>query len=268
MADPIATGLVGVQIIMTVVTLGFTTGNSLLRFAGLFGMLYISYFQVPYIARVKNPMARGFLANAPFVLVILYIDKLLLNKWTFAANGPTSAVGGLRPVKEGQSKKDACRRVGDKSIFRRLRFGLNNTLQARFPATNWPVKNIPTFSRSRPDSIPDRTSYLRGRIIRWIAYVLILDLAGLFNNNSSNNAILFAPANIPLLSRLANVSKGEAIERVILVMAFWVFQYIGIQVVYGFFAILGIASGLWPIEAWPPMFGFIGDCYSIRQFWG
>lgn len=267
MADPIAAALVGVQITITILTLGFTAQNSWVRFAGLVGMLYISYAQVPYIARVNNPMARGFLANAPFVLVILYIDKLLLNRWTFAAKGPTSAVGGLRPAQEAKSKQDVRRLVGTKNVLYRLHFGLGIALQARYPGTRWPVKNIPTFSRLRPDYIPNRVEYLRGGIIRWITYVLILDLTGLFNN-SNNNVILFAPANIPLLSRSVDVSGKEVLMRVILVMSFWVFQYIGIQVVYGLFAILGIASGLSPIETWPPMFGFVGDCYSIRQFWG
>ncbi|KAL8754253.1 MAG: hypothetical protein Q9184_005167 [Pyrenodesmia sp. 2 TL-2023] len=267
MADPVATGLVGLQLTITTLTLGFTAQDSWIRFAGLVGMLYISYAQVPYIARVNNPMARGFLANAPFVLVILYIDKLLLNRWTFAARGPTSSVGGLHPAQEAKSKQDARRLVGTGSFLHRLRFGLSITVQARYPGTQWPVKNIPAFSRLRPDYIPNKVEYLRARTIRWITYVLILDLTGLFNN-SKNNVILFAPANIPFLSRLAEVSGKEAIMRVILVMSFWFFQYIGIQVVYGFFAILGIASGLSRVETWPLMFGFIGDCYSIRQFWG
>lgn len=271
MANLITTSLVGLQISITTYVLGFTPQDSFLRSSGLLLMIYIAYLQAPYIIHLDNPIARGFLANAPFVLTILYIDKVLLHRWTFAVKGPTSSIGGLSPAEydPAQGKKvkpDANLRNHDDTL-QRLQFGLDLSLQSRFPGTRWPVKNIPSFHRGIPAYIPSKAEFLRAKIASWILYLLVLDLAGLFNKGR-NNDVTFASGSIPLYSRLASISGEEAMTRILVVISFWIFQYIVIEIVYGAFAIMAVASGVSTVETWPPMFGFVGDSYSLRQFWG
>lgn len=267
MATLLATGFVALQISITALILGFTTRDSWLRSLGLFQMIYCAYLQMPYIAFLQNSIIRGFAANAPFVLVILYTNKILLDKWTFTERGPTSSVGGLNPKGGLKIKRSAGESVVNDNAVQRMWFGLSISLEARFPATKWPVKNIPPFSGTNVRYIPSKVEFLRANIIRWIAYVLILDLAGFFNKGNDND-VLFGPTRIPFFSRVDSISMEEAMTRTIVVMSFWAFQYIVIEVVYGAFAMIAVGSGISRVEAWPPMFGFISDSYSLRQFWG
>ncbi|KAL8826942.1 MAG: hypothetical protein Q9170_007209 [Blastenia crenularia] len=264
-------GLIGLQIGITAHILGFTSRDAILRYVGIVPMLYCAYLQVPYIALVQNPILRGFLANSPFVLIILYIDKVLLHKWTFAARGPTSSFGGLTPVygdlmRRSQETQDMCKCIACDND-QQLRFGLGISLQSRFAATEWPTKNIPPFARNDPDYLPGKAEFLRANTLKWILYILILDIAGIFNHGNGNTTT-FASERIPLLTRASSVSGEELVTRIAVASSFWIFQYLVIEVVYGAFAILAIASGVSTVAAWPPMFGFIGDCWSLRQFWG
>ena len=264
----IATSFAGLQIIITALILGFTSSNSALRVVGLIPMIYCAYVQTPYIIHLLYPLYRGFLGNAVFVLVMQYIDTVLLHRWTFAARGPTSSIGGLKPVDQEAPKnyrKGSTVTVGD--IWKRLQFGLGVSLQSRFPVTKWPVKNIPPFSRKQPDYVPSKAVFLRAMILKWSLNVFLLDLAGLFNN-SGNNTVTFSSERIPFFTRLAKVSPEELFARSVSIMAFWTMQYIVIEVVYGALAIVAVALGITSVSAWPPMFGSISDSYSLRQFWG
>ncbi|KAL8672926.1 MAG: hypothetical protein Q9168_002632 [Polycauliona sp. 1 TL-2023] len=271
MAIVAATSLVGLQIVITTLTLGFVDSRSTLRLGGLLLVVYLAFLQTPHIATVHNPIARGFLANSPFVLTILCIDKTLLSRWTFIAQGPTSSVGGLQPIDHGQNRaksldKHQSQKLADDSASR-LRFGFHFSLQSRFVGTGWPVKNIPAFDGARPGWIPTKAEFLQTAIPKWIFYVLVLDLAGNFNS-SGDDSTTFSSERVPLFSRLARVHMDEITARLASTLGFWIFQYIVIEVVYGAIAITAILSGLSAVKAWPPMFGSIRESYSLRQFWG
>ncbi|KAL8737234.1 MAG: hypothetical protein Q9181_001888 [Wetmoreana brouardii] len=253
---------------MTALVLSFTTHESLLRPGGLLLMIYSARVQGPYIKYLEYPIYRGFLGNAPFVLVILYIDKVLLHKWEYAVKGPTSSAGGLSLVRYKATEdggRDGKGIVDD--TIARIWFGLSISLQSRFPATKWPIKNIPPFSKEDPAYIPSKAGFLGTTISKWIIYVLLLDLAGLFSDGS-DNAISFSPGRIPFFSRLTIASREEVITRVLSIGAFWIVQYFVIEVVYCALAIVAVASGISAVETWPPMFGSFSDAYSLRQFWG
>ncbi|KAI4260129.1 MAG: hypothetical protein L6R42_004203 [Xanthoria sp. 1 TBL-2021] len=271
MATMIATSLVGLQIAITTLILGFTSRASALRSGGLLLVIYCAYLQIPHITHVQNPVARGFLANSTFVLTILYIDKALLSRWIFTIQGPTSSVSGLQPVDDDKiPNKRPKAHPGDEianGLGSRLRFGLHLSMQSRFANTRWPVKNIPAFDKANPGYVPSKAEFLRAAIPKWALYVLILDLAG-FLNSSSENGITFAAEQVPLFSRLGNISGEDVITRIASILAFWSFQYMVIEVVYGAIAIVAILSGLSAVEAWPPMFGSLSESYSLRQFWG
>lgn len=268
MSSLIAIGFVGLQMTIMTLVLGFTSRSSILRPGGLPLMILCMHFQLSYIKSLEHPVYRGFVGGAGAYVIILYIDAVLLHRWTFAAKGPTSSMGGLTPVEcrpPGDSKRGGTEIISD--ALERLRFGLNISLQSRFPATKWPVKNIPPFSRKDPAYIPGRAEFLRGMIIKWTLYALVLDLTSLFENDG-NNTITFSSDRIPFFTRLASVSKEEIVARIISIGVYWSIQYVVIEVVYGTLAIVAVALGITPVNAWPPVFGSVVDSYSLRQFWG
>lgn len=264
----IATGLVSLQITILTLLLAFTTRSSLFRPGALPLMIFLTYFQLPYVKNIDYPLYRAFLGATGVYVIIIYIDTILLHKWTFEAKGPTSSMGGLNLVEYGASGKAKRHRSGIiADALERLRFGLSITLQSRFPATKWPVKNIPSFSRKDPGYVPGRNEFLRGMIIKWSAYVLILDLVSLVSNDA-DNTLTFSSARIPFFTRLVDVSGEEISTRIISIIAYWTIQYIVIEVVSGTLAIAAVILGITEVNVWPPVFGSLGDSYSLRQFWG
>lgn len=268
MVSLIATGLIGLQVTILALILGFTTRNSLLRPVTLPLIIFLTCFQLPYVTNLEHRLYRGFFGATGIYVVIIYIDSVLLHRWTFEAEGPTSSMGGLSFVEYGASEKRKRNRsglIGD--VLERLRFGLGIALQCRFPATRWPVKNIPPFSGNDPGYVPGRGRFLRNMAIKWGAYVLTLDLISLIGNDG-HKSLTFSSTRIPLLTRLADVSGEEISTRIISVIAFWTIQYIMIEVVYGTFAMAAVTLGITAVEVWPPVFGSLGGSYSLRQFWG
>ena len=268
MVPIIATGLVGLQFTFLTWILGFTSRSSLLRPGALPLMIFLTHLQLPYVKRLDHPLYRAFLGATGFYVIIIYIDAILLHRWSFEAKGPTSSIGGLRPVEYGAPEKTKRDRSGEfDDALKRLRYGLSTSLQGRFPATKWPVKNIPPFSRKDPSYVPGKGEFLRRMIIKWSAYVLILDLLGLVSNDG-NKTLIFSSARIPLFTRLVDVSGEELIARIISIIAYWTIQYIVIEVMSSTLAITAVALGITAVNVWPPVFGSLHDSYSLRRFWG
>ena len=264
----IAPSLFSLQVAILAVILGFTARRSLLRPCVLPLMIFPTYFQLPSIKHLDHPLYRAFLGATGVYVIVLYIDTVLLHRWSFEAEGSTCSMGGLKPVEYREldkRKRDRSGVVGD--TLERLRFGLSISLQCRFPATKWPVKNIPPFSRTNPGYVPRRREFLRDMIGKWSAFVLILDLVNLISTDS-DKSLTFSSGRIPFFARLMEVSWKEISTSIITIIAYWTIQYIVIEVMYGTFAIAAVALGITAVNVWPPVFGSSGDSYSLRQFWG
>ncbi|MCJ1251307.1 hypothetical protein MMC30_008539 [Trapelia coarctata] len=274
MSPPMCTlALVGLQLIITSTVVGFTGQRSLLRYAALPLMILSSGLQLTCLEQIQYPVGRSFLGAASVFLVILYIELALLSRWTFDAKGPTSSMGGLAPVNSEQLKLK--RKTGEsklssgtiQAILKRLLFGFNISLQSRFPGTKWPVRNIPPFSRRDLGYIPGKAEFLVRKIFKCLIYILILRLSHRFGN-PDENPVLFSSDRIPFLTRLGNVSASEMRTRVLGVLAYWTIQYMVIEVLYSFLAVLAVAMRITDVDVWPPVFGSVDDAWSIRQFWG
>ena len=155
----VALGLVGLQLTITRIVIGFVSSGPLLRPAALPLMMLSTYTQLSHV-EIQHPIGRAFLGAASVFLVILYIDVALLSQWTFDARGPTSALGGLAAVDSKHSKletdtdsRNAREIIGE--FLERLRYGFGISLQSRFPSTQWQVKNVPPFSRKHPNYVPN-----------------------------------------------------------------------------------------------------------------
>ncbi|KAJ0160658.1 hypothetical protein CTA2_7577, partial [Colletotrichum tanaceti] len=82
------------------------------------------------------------------------------------------------------------------------------------------------------------------------------------------NADIFAERNVPVFSRLREVTLTELVARPVGVIAYWTMQYLSLSLMYGFLSFLAVAARLSDAEEWPPVFGRFEQTWSIAQFWG
>ncbi|XXH04101.1 hypothetical protein Hte_010512 [Hypoxylon texense] len=263
----IAISIFGLQLSLTGAVLGFTSANSILRPGFLLLIATSPYLQFPYLEDIHYAPLRGALGAACIYTVIIYIDVVLLNNFTFEAGGPTSTSGGLTPIEPKQFKR--CPKDSGllREALQRLRFGLNISTQGRFPATRWPVKNIPPFSRSKPDYVPGKGRFQIQTALKIVIGFTLLALLG-FAPNSGDNSTVFSSEKVALLTRLDSVSREDMVTRTGSVLGYWTVQYIIHVTIHGLFAVVTIISGVSEVKAWPPVFGSIQDAYSIRRYWG
>lgn len=258
----VSIGLIGLQVTATAVVVGFASQRSLLRAAALAPMVIFTCYQFSSLERIQNPVGRAFLGAASVFLVILYFDAALLSRWTFDAQGPTSSLGGQSPVNLHENTS-----TRDHSFPNRLRFGFHVSLQSRFPGTHWVVKNLPPFSRNDPVYVPGKATFLLRNTLKCLLYIFILRaISGL--GNPEDNLVLFSSDQIPLLNRLGNVTMVELGTRLFSVLGYWAVQYMVVDFLYSVLAVVAVALHITNVDVWHPVFGSVGDAWSIRQFWG
>jgi len=254
--------IIFLQFSTTAVLVGFASRQSLFRLASLVHMVVATCYAFSFLWKIQNSIGRGFFGAASVFSVIMYLDAALLSRWTFEAHGPTSSLGGLRHV-NSQPKTST-----HPSYFSsRLRFGYWVSLQSRFPATQWAVKNIPSFSRSNPAYIPSRVEFLLRNSLKCLVFIFILRASNDLGN-PQDNPTLFSSSRIPLLARLPEVTTEELSTRIFGVLGYWTVEYMLIDVLYSLVASVTVALHITNVEVWPPVFGSIRDAWSIRQFWG
>lgn len=268
-----ALGIITLQVITTSTVVGFTRPNSMYRHAGLPIVVLLVFTQLSHIENLGHPIGRSFLGAASVFLAILYIDVAILSRWAFEARGPTSSLGGLTPVDLQSIKSNGGVTQAKtfprsyRNIIDRFLFGLQISLQSRFPATKWPVKNIPAFSQRDSHYVPSSTIFLAHNSLMCIVYISLLRLTN-GASTPEDNPILFSSEKIPLFGRLEAITATELQTRVLAVLGYWTIQYMIISVLYSMLSISAVALGLSVVNEWPPVFGSVVDSWSLRQFWG
>ncbi|KAK8126603.1 uncharacterized protein PG998_002362 [Apiospora kogelbergensis] len=256
----------GVQFGTLIVALGFTKATSLWRPALLPILFLVPYLQLPHLDAITYAPARGVLGGATIFTVVLYVATVLVHKFSYIAQGPTSSAGGLVPARKDELSAGQQRNGNSGRVLSRLRFGLEIGAGARFAATKWPVNNIPPFSRDDPNFIPTKAGFQRSLAPKVVlSWLLLMALNFVPPNNDSQTS--FASRRIPILSRLDAVGSEEIYTRFGAVVGYWLVQYILHIAVHGSMAMAAVALGF-EVAAWPPIFGAATDCYTIRRFWG
>ncbi|CZT12319.1 uncharacterized protein RAG0_16187 [Rhynchosporium agropyri] len=266
MATQVSAGLVALQLTLMILVLGFTAPNSVFRPAGLPLISVCTYLELPFVRKISNNLLRAFVGAAGVYVNILYIDTVLLHKWSFENKGPASALGGLEPVPKSRRRQKSNAHNPHESNAERLLFGAEISLQSRFPTTKWPIKNIPPFRTQDPAYKPTKSEFLQGSLIKLALYVFLLDLTSLAPK--SDNAVNFGDSRIPFFSRASIITRDELITRIAGILGYWTVQYIIIQAIYASFAIVAVTFDITAAASWPPVFGSVSDSYSIRRFWG
>ena len=259
-ASPIISNLITLATVASV--LGFTSANSLIRTAVFPILLLWTWAALPHSRNgVNRNIWASFLASNLLGQCLQYADMALLSRWSYEADGPTSALGGQRNLKIEASGKPV-------STMGRVRFALFTTWAARLANSPWEVKNTPPFRTGDPTFVPSRGRFLRDTALKLSACIIIINLIDLIPAKPAQNSILFSGARVPLFARLWDVTGEEAVVRVGASLLGWFINYCILEAMYDTLAIVFVALRLTGVSAWRPIFGDLQDCRSLRRFWG
>ena len=129
--------------------------------------------------------------------------------------------------------------------------------------TGWQVKNIPASSNSGPKST-SRLRFVLRRLTTIILAYLILDM---MISGPSPDLALVSPQKETLF-KPSDLSTEDVVFRIIGTLSFWLSSALINLIMTNGAAILSVLSGLSSPADCPPLYGFIGEAYSIRRFWG
>ncbi|MCJ1444542.1 MAG: hypothetical protein MMC23_005044 [Stictis urceolatum] len=259
-----ALSLSSINYILITFAAGFTPSHSLLRPALLPLFLTASHYAFQASLQLEQQLAATFIGASCIALVAKYFESILINRWAFSAHGPVSGKGGLEP---SQSSKADPKREENGSVLERLAFGVHVAANSRYPASEWAVKGIPAFKASEPNWLPSKGRVIATRLLGALLSFLFLDLLD-HAGDPQAAAETFADAKIPFFSRMGEIAAEEVATRVVNVLVFWAVGYSAIQLQYCTFAVVGLMLPGAKVEGWPPLFGRLVECWSIRQFWG
>lgn len=264
------------QALLSIWVLGFTHSTSAIRpLACLLSCLFpLLLFFPPYrVFDQSRPLSALFGGNT-LGFFLQFLDAAIISRWSFDAQGPTSAKGGMPHIVKRDRDSADVRKSGDRSNqtwFKKLAFGvwIALPLGPRLVNTRWQVTGTPEFPARR---VPSRSELLGKAILRLITCLLIFDLVGTINGKddptNKTNQELFNWSRVPLFARFSAVSGQEIMVRMGVSFFMWLIGYCVVQAIYSAMEIIALASGLTGVEGWKPLFGGLSDCWSIRQFWG
>ena len=254
-----------------VLTLGFTSHNSPLRYLGFIPMLACIQLALRTVhARNESthPLYMSMLLGSTVSMVMQYLDSVLLSRWSYEAQGPTSGLGGQVNLRKPDDTQQHEQKPRSGNVVKRLVFGWEEAFRARSARTPWEVNHVPKFFPENPDLVPSRIQFLHWTFRRCLISLLAVDIISFLGRDATLNTINFASSRIPLFSRLQHVNTEDFTLRVISSVLNWVtFVYL-LQAFYDLTAIVVIGLGLGRIERWPPLFNSWKEGWSIRNFWG
>lgn len=126
------------------------------------------------------------------------------------------------------------------------------------------VRQLPAFDKHDPSAIPSARSFLIQRTwdSLWTFAILYMNEKWQFTIYSDD--ILDAPNGF--LRRLFSVSARELSVRIYIVFLSTCVPYCTLRFAHSIASITALLCGDTPAE-WPPLFGSVGDAYTIRRYW-
>lgn len=228
-----------------------------------------------------------------YLTFLQYLDIVVLSQWSFDRQGPEVDILKQQLQLQLQRKQNTRKNKGThlvdgaaasehaeyasaggpsfsassfSVIKRRFQYGYFITSASRLIGTDYQVKNVPNYSTSDPDFIPNRAQFLLRKIWIFCICYIALDLATV-SNQSEENASRFNTKKIPFFRRLGEVTDDEIVQRLTASMAHWAVVYCLLQCYMGAWAVLSVALKSDP-KYWRPNFGPLSEGYTIRRFWG
>ncbi|KAL9007365.1 MAG: hypothetical protein Q9173_007343 [Seirophora scorigena] len=256
-----------------VFVLGFTPSTSLLRtplgLAPMLSYVYLAFHSSRAHHGTTSDLYLHSLTSYTATMALQYLDSALLSRWTYAAQGPTSGLGGQKCLRRETDGDGENAHRAPTTFTSRLRFGWEEAFRARSPASPWQVKNVPWFDLSHPEALPTKARFVRTAALRCVVSLFIVDALGWMGGDASMNAVHFAPRRVSVLARWRDVTGEELALRVVSSLLHWVTFLCMMQALYDGVTVVVVGLLGWGrVERWPPLFNRWGECWSVRRFWG
>lgn len=259
-----------------IIILGFTSADSILRLAVLPPLIACVWKVISILPETIDRVPwTAFLGATIICKLFAFLEPSLISKWTFEAQGPTSSVGpnSLQPTHANRNNHGGStittQNTHGGSFWERCRFGYFVITSDRNIGTPHVVKNVPPFSSDNPSYIPSRPAFLLRKAISIILAFLIIDLASQAAQPLEHNKIFFSAEAVPILmGNGGNLTFEKIISRLAAVLGYWVCSSLAINLILSVPNFVFVALGIEDVRIYRPIFGSIGEAYSVRQFWG
>ncbi len=212
-----------------------------------------------------------------FTYFLQYADQVLLGRWTYEAQGPTSGKGRQTPAIGNGSAKDADKKVSKGSrgrnvtevgVLRRLYWGAAHANDGRFLDTLWEAPNVPPFDERNPSWVPSRGQFLRRRVVLFVVNLLLLDYFTRAQAPPEGLDVMLADEKMWFFSRWGDVTLGEIAVRYVSSGMLYFIAYLWFQTAHTLLSIVMVGLGISEVKLWRPFIGNVSDAWSVRQFWG
>lgn len=267
---------------MTALGIGFTSASSTQIRSYAFPLVIASAYlaNLLIIHHVPSTLWASVLAGNASTYVLRYLELVLIDRWSFDDGGPNRRLLRSSPDDEKKVREKIVenndnnnRRIAASlqpattSWRRRLRFGLDVSLNPRLVNTSYQVKNVPRWSQGEPQRVPSRGSFLRRTAFIVLLNYLAVDLSSL-GAQPERNAVLFSDQKVALFRRWDSLGPEELVVRALASFMLWLNIYCIFRIFHGLIVLLAVGSGFSKVQDWPPPFGPLSEAYSVRRFWG
>jgi hypothetical protein len=249
------------------IMMGFTSPDSFWRLATLPFQFWIIWASTRASHTGTFNMFQSMATNYAVSYVFDYVDRVLLQRWSFEARGPTRTFRSDSVTNGSATKKEASKVNSPDSVWARLVFGFDATNSRRHVNTPYEVNNCPHFSAKDESYVPSRSRFILGALGSVVACYLFIDINDA-TAQSDQDLSVFAPDKVPFFSRLGDVTPEEVVTKFVLAAAIWTLAYCMLRITYDMTSIVAVGLRITSVKAWRPLFGSLWDMYTVRKFWG
>ena len=253
-----------------------TPPSSVIRPLGLLLILACAWLTVPtYLGRLERIPWTAFAAGHTILGVLQYVELVLLRQWSSQELAQTSSLrhqhSKTGDSKTGDSKTGDSKTGGAQgfSFTEKLHMGYFVGTSSRHVATSIESKGVPCFSPRDSKYIPSRRKLLLDRMAICVLSYVVLDFAALgLRWQHAQNASSRSLSQVPILTRLHDVSLPEVGTRIQDAVGYYVFCYSLIQCYTSTLACVALTLNIDAVRSWKPNFGPLQESYNLRRFWG
>lgn len=248
------------EFVTAVLVIGFTPADSNLRLWGLAWNIFCVFKCIPLCMQymVRTPWG-ALLGGFAISYLYHYLDIALLSRWSFEHRAPVSGLVKPSAVISKRSQVDPV--PNSKSVLQqRLLFGLSVGSTFRFIGTPYEVQSVP------PARATTRKGYFRRTYAVVLVSYIVLDFINSINDPEIASKFL-GLKNVPLFTRLHEVSAEELIIRLFTVLAAGISLNCVQGGIYHLIGLFAVSFGISAPTAWPPFYGSPREAYTLRRFW-
>lgn len=259
-----------IQLSLIASLIAFSSPTSFLRPLLLPILVICNYYLLStYSFYIPRSPWIGFVSGVTLGQILDYIEKLLLSQWSYARYGPNAQAVTRDKADENWDSRMSSDRQSNRegAIWDRLKFGFWAAISNRYIGSPYLARNVPPYSYSNPFFVPTRSAFLLNKATTLVICYLAVDILAQ-GNQPDKNPTVYGENQVPIFTRLGNVTMSEVVTRVFTSVFFWIGSYLVVQGYYTGLALLSVMSGFDHPDLWRPNFGSIAEAYTIRGYWG